>query len=137
MTRFHLLFVPAALALCASPVLAQHWGAAPASNTAKPAAEVHQASGGSWSGTASKWGGSPVQSQSDHRARNVNLIQGIAYYPAAVAAQVPVQAACADAVDAAATSSSVEMKVITSKHDEPRQLTTIEVYRLQPRFQKP
>ncbi|MGH7653806.1 MAG: hypothetical protein ACREN6_04000, partial [Gemmatimonadaceae bacterium] len=57
-----------------------------------------------------------------------------AYIPIAVAAPYPVAApvdTCAPAPEG-----SVEMPIVVTRHEE-RQLTTIEVYRLQPRFQKP
>jgi hypothetical protein len=134
MSRLRILSVPLALLVAVNAARAQHEGGARSSSTAKPSAEVHQASGGSWSGTASKWGGSPVQAPAT-RARIVYVVPVAVYVPAVVA---PVPVADSYAVDTvyATASTPVEMRVITSNH-EPRQLTTIEVYRLQPRFQKP
>jgi hypothetical protein len=136
MSRLRLLSIPLALLVVANTARAQHEGGARSSSAAKPSAEVHQASGGSWNGTASKWGGSPVQAPANTRARIVYVVPATVYVPAVVAAPAPVADSYVVDTVYATTSTPVEMRVITSNH-EPRQLTTIEVYRLQPRFQKP
>jgi hypothetical protein len=143
-----MLSVPAALLFAASVAGAQHspggaggHGSTPAARpsgghgstpAAHPAGTTHPVAAASWNGTPSKWGGSPPERSRDAQRARYN--QPITYIPIAVAAPDPVPASadpCPPAPDA-----SVEMPVITNRHEE-RQLTTIEVYRLQPRFQKP
>ena len=62
--------------------------------------------------------------------------QTSAYIPVAVAAPAPVPVTYASDTACATAAGPVDMQVITSKHEE-HVLTTLEVYRLQPRFQKP
>ncbi len=135
MLRFRFLLVPVALLAGASAAHAQYRSVSAAAAPARtaPNAQVHQASGGSWNGTASKWGGSPVESRHESRGGIGYGNQTIAYIPVVVAVPVAVYAA-----DTACTpqAAPVDMQVVTSNHDE-RQLTRLEVYRLQPRFQKP
>jgi hypothetical protein len=142
MARFQAMLVPVALLVMASSARAQRWGGSPpaAARAHASPAEAHQlaqSSGGAWNGTASKWGGSPVQSRATVRVRGSYPGDGNAYIPVAIAipATAPMTYA-ADTACAAAATEPVEMQVVTSTH-EARQLTTIEVYRLQPRFQKP
>jgi hypothetical protein len=133
MTRYHL--VPIALLAAVSSAHAQHWGGSPSSTASKPAAEVHQASSGSWNGTASKWGGSPVEHRAESRERPGSFGQANAYIPATVStpAYLPVTYA-ADSACTTPIAGPAQMQVVIR---ETRPLTTIESYRLQPRFQKP
>ncbi len=132
--RMHrMLFVPAAL-LLTRLAGAQKPSVAPVTHA--PVAALPKGAAAAWNGTPSKWGGSPpAQSHERDRAQRGFAGQTGAYIPIAVAAPYPVPApvdtACAHAPEA-----SVEMPVITTRR-EGRQLTTIEVYRLQPRFQRP
>jgi len=139
MLRLRMISIPAALLFAASTASAQHWGGGSAGQTGhgsapatRPAAPRSPAATASSNGTISKWGGSPPERPRDGwRGR---FGQTNAYIPIAAAAPDPVPAyadPCPPASDA-----SVEMPVITTRHED-RQLTTIEVYRLQPRFQKP
>ncbi|MFI5232688.1 MAG: hypothetical protein ACHQSE_09270 [Gemmatimonadales bacterium] len=153
MLRLRILSIPAALlfaASTASTASAQRWSAGSTSQTARtapPAAHAQPAAGhransgpaaaaASWNGVPSKWGGSPPERRhdGDREQRGFRGQRG-AYIPIAVAAPYPVPAAV-DTACASAPDASVEMPVVTTHHEE-RQLTTIEVYRLQPRFQKP
>lgn len=143
MTRFRAILVPAALFVFAGTAHAQRWGGSPvAGSHSSPAAsrQVAPATGGSLNGTVSKWGGSPVQQHSVVRPRVAYAGQGYgyAYIPVAVAAQPALTYAADTTCPPAAVDETqpVEMQVVTSPHEQ-RQLTTIEVYRLQPRFQKP
>lgn len=135
--------VTAALVLSAAVAGAQRPPAASASHTAPPAAHQPRASlprgaAAAWNGTPSKWGGSPPERSHDRQRFSG---QPGAYIPIAVYTPYPVDApypesAPQDTSYAPAPDASVQMPVITTPHAE-RQLTTIEVYRLQPRFQKP
>jgi hypothetical protein len=139
MPRLRILSIPVALLIAVSPASAQYrGGAAPTSGASHAgAAAVRQAAGGSWNGTASKWGGSPVQRQVERRERRERLVYVLpfaTYMPVAVTAPAPIAVTyVVDTVYAAAP--PVQMQIVTSGH-EPRELTTLEVYRLQPRFQK-
>jgi hypothetical protein len=86
-----------------------------------------------WNGTPSKWGGSPPERS--HEGQRARFNQPVAYIPIAVAAPEPVPA-YPEAAAAPAPAASVQMPIVTTARED-RQLTTIEVYRLQPRFQKP
>jgi hypothetical protein len=150
MLRLRTVSISAALLLTAGTAGAQRWTAGSAgqtAHTAPPAAHAQPAAarpanGGptavaaAWNGIPSKWGGSPPERRhnGDREQRGFGGQRG-AYIPIAVAAPYPVPAA-ADTACAPVPDASVEMPVITTRHEE-RQLTTIEVYRLQPRFQKP
>jgi hypothetical protein len=101
-----------------------------------PVATLPTAAAAAWNGTPSKWGGSPpASSRENDRGQPGYAGQTGAYIPVAVAAPYPV-AAPVDTACTRAPQASVEMPVVTT-HREERQLTTIEVYRLQARFQKP
>jgi hypothetical protein len=135
-----MISIPAALLFAASTASAQHWGGGSAGQTghgsapaARPAAPRSPAAAVSSNGTISKWGGSPPERP--HDGQRGSFGQTNAYIPVAVAAPYPVPAA-ADPSCPPGDNASVEMPVIT-RHHEDRQLTTNEVYRLQPRFQKP
>jgi hypothetical protein len=136
MLKLRMMSIPAALLLAAGTARAQHAPGGATGHTLPPAvhptAAAPHAAAASWNGTPSKWGGSPPErTRNGERAR---FGQPIAYIPIAVAAPYSVPAAddpCPPAPDA-----SVEMPIVTTHHEE-RQLTTIEVYRLQPRFQRP
>jgi hypothetical protein len=130
MRTSRLLFVPAAL-LLAAPAGAQKSPAAPGSAHA-PAATLPKGAAAAWTGTPSKWGGSPP---APARTQSGYTGQPVAYIPIVVAAPYPVPA-YADTTCTQPYQASVEMPVVTTRHEE-RQLTTVEVYRLQPRFQKP
>jgi hypothetical protein len=138
MRTSRMMLVPGALLLAASAGAQQRSPAAAPGHflppAAHPAATAPRPAAAAMNGAVSKWGGSPPERRHD-RDQRVFFGQTGAYIPIAVAAPYPVAAvpdtACAPAPDA-----SVEMPVITSRHED-RQLTTIEVYRLQPRFQKP
>lgn len=138
MTRFRVIFVLVALSAVGSTSHAQQWGRS--SNTASgrhgSTQESQQASGGAWNGTASQWGGSPVQAPAASRLRFQYVIPSNAYIPVAVAAAAPVAVTyVVDTVYALAPAGAVEMRVVTSRH-EPREQTTMDVYREQ-RFGKP
>ncbi len=137
MTKFQLLSIPLALLAAAGTAGAQHWGGSPTSSSAKPAAQVNQASGGSWNGTASKWGGSPIQQPMQRQAQVGYVVQTGAYIPVAVAAPAPVPVTyVVDTVYAPAYAAApVEMKVVTSGHTTS-QPSTMDVYRRQARFAK-
>lgn len=143
MPRFHAALIPAALFAFAGTAHAQRWGGSPAptsvarSSAAQP--RQVQANAGSWNGTVSKWGGSPVQQRAAVRPRVLYAGQVGGYYIPVPIAAVPAVTYAADTTCPPATvdaTQPVEMQVISSSR-EPRELTTIEVYRLQPRFQKP
>lgn len=137
MTRFRLMFVSIALLALAGSAGAQRWGGSPSSSSAKggSSAQVHQAGGGSWNGSVSKWGGSPVQPAGNPRAQLVYVIPMNAYLPAAVAAPAPVPVTyVVDTVYSAAPANPVAMQVVAPSRAKP-QLTTMEVYRQQ-RFGK-
>jgi hypothetical protein len=137
MIRFRMMFVLVALLAAASPARAQHWGGGPVSSDRHDAsAEMKHASGGGWNGTASQWGGSPVQAPAASRSRFQYVIPSNAYIPVVVAAAAPVAVTyVVDTVYAPAPAGAVEMRVVTSRH-EPREQTTMDVYREQ-RFGKP
>ena len=140
MLRSRVLFVPAALLLATGVAGAQRSPGSPGSHGSPPAARptgaVPHVRAAAWNGTPSKWGGSPPERRHDgDRGQRGFAGQPGAYIPIAVAAPYPVPAA-ADTACSPAPGGSVEMPVVTTRHEE-RQLTTIEVYRLQPRFQKP
>ena len=135
--------ITAALLAFAAVAGAQKPPAASASHTAPPAA--HQApaalprgAAAAWNGTPSKWGGSPPERSHDRQrfgGQRGAYIPVVVYAPYPVDAPYP-EAAQPDTTYAPAPDASVQMPVITTPHAD-RQLTTIEVYRLQPRFQKP
>ena len=138
MTRVRMMLVPVALLLAAGSARAQHWGGHSSSAADKhdASAETKHASGGAWNGTASQWGGSPVQARAASRVRLQFVIPANAYIPVAVAAAAPVAVTyVVDTVYAPAPAGAVEMRVVTSRH-EPRERTTMDVYREQ-RFGKP
>jgi hypothetical protein len=139
MMKYQLLSVSLALASVAGSASAQRWGGS-ATSTDKhgaPPPAAHEASaGGSWNGTASKWGGSPVVTPAAMHARTAYQIPLNAYFPVAETApvQVPVTYVV-DTVYVAAAQSPVDMQVVTSRR-APAQQTTMDVYRQQ-RFGKP
>ena len=138
MTRFRVIFVLVALSAVGSTSHAQQWGrsSSTASGRHGSTQESQQASGGAWNGTASQWGGSPVQAPAASRLRFQYVIPSNAYIPVAVAAAAPVAVTyVVDTVYAPAPAGAVEMRVVTSRH-EPREQTTMDVYREQ-RFGKP
>jgi hypothetical protein len=140
MIRSFALTAVAALAL-AAPAGAQHYGGSPVSSGGRTRSSVEspQSAGGAWTGTASKWGGSPVVPASTDRQRVVYVIPGNAYLPQAIAAPAPVATTYViDTVYAsqAAQAAPVDMKVVTSAH-QPSQPTTMDVYRQQARFRQP
>jgi hypothetical protein len=135
MTRFQLLSIPLALFAVAGTAGAQRWGGSPASTSARPAGQVTQASGGSWNGTASQWGGSPIQQPVQRQAQGGYIVQTGAYIPVVVAAPAPIPVTyVVDTVYAQAA--PVEMKVVSSGPAKT-QPSTMDVYRQQARFQKP
>jgi hypothetical protein len=146
MTRFRLLCVPFALFAAMSTAHAQrrggyggHAGAtagghAAASYGGQPTA-VRPASGGAWTGRASKWGGSPVQAPSYARQGAIYGVGTYAYVPPVIAAPAAVPAVVlADTAVTAYDQGPTEMRVVTTA--APRELTTMEVYRQQ-RFARP
>lgn len=135
MLELRTISIPAALLFVATTAGAQRASTAhaPAPPAAHPTAAAPHLAAAAWNGTPSKWGGSPPERPRDNQRQRFG--QPVAYIPVAVAAPEPVPA-YADPPCPPAADASVEMPVITTKHEE-RQLTTIEVYRLQPRFQKP
>jgi hypothetical protein len=138
MTRFRVIFVLVALSAVGSTSHAQQWGrsSSTASGRHGSTQESQQASGGAWNGTASQWGGSPVQAPAASRLRFQYVIPSNVYIPVAVAAAAPVAVTyVVDTVYALAPAGAVEMRVLTSRH-EPREQTTMDVYREQ-RFGKP
>jgi len=139
MIRYRLIAVAAALLLAAASAHAQRWGGSPVGHegSSEPRqASVHAASGASSNGTPSKWGGSPVDTHADSRTRERPERGTNAYIiPVAVAAPTPVPATYTATPGCPPVDGSVEMPVVTTPH-ESRELTTIEVYRLQPRFQR-
>jgi len=146
MLRLRMMSIPAALLLTASAAGAQRWGGTsgtsggPAGHgsppVTRPTGTAPHSAAASSNGTISKWGGSPPE-RPHNRERGWTGFYGQpnAYIPVVVAAPAPVPA-YADPSSPPAPDASVDMPVITTRHEE-RQLTTIEVYRLQPRFQKP
>jgi hypothetical protein len=143
MPRLHVLSIAVALVAATSSASAQYRGGGGNSSSARPAPanEVRQASGGAWNGTASKWGGSPVQSRNDGRNEARGAVayfgQTGAYTYGAIAASAPVPATNYAADTACAPAAGpVQMQVVTSQHED-HVPTTLEVYRSQPRFQKP
>jgi hypothetical protein len=136
MLRFRLLVVPLALVLSTNPALAQRWGGSPPSASTKPAAQVKAASGGAWNGTASKWGGSPVQSPATSQLRIVYVIPQTVYIPVATAAPAPDPSSYVVDTVYSSQTSPVEMRVVRSVRAES-QPTTMDVYRQQARFAKP
>ncbi len=137
MLRLRMFSIPAALLVATGVAGAQHTpGAASGQSTPPtphPSGTTPRAATVSSNGIAPRWGGSPPDRT--HDARRGQFGQQTAFIPIAVAAPYPVPAyadpSCPPDADA-----SVQMPVITTHHED-RQLTTIEVYRLQPRFQKP
>jgi hypothetical protein len=135
------LLILAALVAVVAPAGAQRWGGSPATaadkHTSSP--QAHQAGGGSWNGTPSKWGGSPVQLAAESRTRLVYVIPASAYIPGAVAAPAPVPVTyVVDSVYTSYTTASaspVDMKVVSSGRAQSQE-TTMDVYRQQ-RFAKP
>lgn len=136
MKRIRLVIVSLALLAAAGPAGAQRWGGStPSTDRHSSAVETKQATGGSWNGTASKWGGSPVRSEAEPRARTVYVIP-YAFIPVAAAAPTPVPVTYViDTVYTAASPSPVDMKVVKTGRPEP-ELTAMDVYRQQ-RFRKP
>ncbi|HXD21994.1 MAG TPA: hypothetical protein VN613_01450 [Gemmatimonadaceae bacterium] len=139
MRKSMLLVLPGAL-LFAATAGAQRSPASPRTAPAAahaPGATLPRGAAAAWNGTPSKWGGSPPERAHDHD-RGVRGYPGQsgAYIPIAVAAPYPV-AAAPDTACAPTRQAAAEMPVIVTPRHEERQLTTIEVYRLQPRFQKP
>lgn len=141
MKKIRILCLVLALPVAATPALGQRWGGSvPASRSAHPArsqpAAAHSAATTLIDGRQPLWGGSPPQTRENRQARQTVFSP---YYvvPAAVAAP---QAVAAPVIigtgDPATANSSYQMPVVTADR-APRELTTIEVYRLQPRFQKP
>ena len=130
----------------------QHWGgSAPKSsgNSASTASQHHTqatasaqaAPGAAWNGRQPVWGGSPPPTQQEiARQRNAVLLapyaQGAFVEPIPTQPYVPVDTV-STSYNVAPQSNSVQMQVVRTHEPEQRQLTTIEVYRLQPRFQKP
>ena len=143
MLRFQMISIPAALLLAAGAAGAQQrWGGSGGGQSGHASQPSHPAGGAmpaavvSSNGVAPRWGGSPPEHRHDRDRGQFGFGgQPGAYIPVVVAAPYPVPAA-ADTACAQTPDASVEMPVITTRHEE-RQLTTIEVYRLQPRFQKP
>ena len=137
MTRFRLVMIPLALVAAAGPAGAQRWGGSPnPAGQRGSAVETRQATAGSWNDIASKWGGSPVRSEAEPRARAVYVIPPDAYFPVAIAAPAPVTVTYViDTVYMAASPSPVDMRVVRSGRPEP-QLTAMDVYRQQ-RFKQP
>ena len=138
MTRSRVIFVLVALSAVGSTSHAQQWGrsSSAASGRHGSTQESQQATGGAWNGTASQWGGSPVQPPAGSRLRFQYVIPSSAYIPVAVAAVAPVAVTyVVDTVYAPASADAVEMRVVTSRH-EPREQTTMDVYREQ-RFGRP
>ena len=131
-----ILLVPAAL-MFATVAGAQKPAAAatrtPPATGHAPAPTLPRGAAAAWNGVPSKWGGSPPARAEDRDHRFVG--RPGAYIPVAVAAPYPV-AAPIDTVYAPAPEAAVQRPVVAAAHEE-RQLTTIEVYRLQPRFQHP
>ena len=137
MSRIRLPLLPLALLLTASTAGAQRSGGSPTSAGQQVShVETRPATGGSWNGTASKWGGSPVQVPRSPRVRPSYMIPVNAYNPAAVAAPAPVAVSyVVDTVFVVPPASPVDMKVVKSGRSEP-ELTAMDVYRQQ-RFKKP
>jgi hypothetical protein len=138
MISYRVIALSAALLLPSAAAHAQRWGGSPVGrdgSSGSHQATAQSVSAASPNGTPSKWGGSPVDTRSESRARE-RLERGTnAYIPVAIAAPEPVPAVASGNLPCPQADGSVEMPVITTQH-EPRQLTTIEVYRLQPRFQR-
>ena len=144
MPRFRMISIPVSLLITAGVAGAQqHWsgsrGGGQSGHGAQPA---HPAGGGtapamvSSNGVAPRWGGSPPERRHDRDHEQLGFGgQPRVYVPIVVDAPYPVPVA-ADTACAPQAVASVAMPVITTRHED-RQLTTIEVYRLQPRFQKP
>ncbi len=140
MLRVRMLSISAALLFAATAsAQQQHWGGGSGGQTGhgsapatRPAAPRSPTATVASNGTISRWGGSPPERS--HDSQRGRLGQANAYIPIAVAAPYPVPVA--DPSCPPDDNASVEMPVITTHHED-RQLTTIEVYRLQPRFQKP
>jgi hypothetical protein len=137
MIPFRVIALSAALLLPAA-AHAQRWGGSPVGRDGASESRqtsTHPASAASSNGTPSKWGGSPVDTRAESRARE-RVDRGTnAYIPVAVAAPEPVPAVASGNPGCPQPDGSVEMPVVTTPHEQ-RQLTTIEVYRLQPRFQR-
>ncbi len=145
MTRFRLWCIPFALLAVGGSARAQRAGGSPVS-TATSTSSSHgrsvaapsqtQTAGGAWTGTASKWGGSPPQAPVSSQARayaipNAYLLDGVASPTSAP------QTLIVDTVYAAPVAAGVATDVgprVTAH--EARQPTTMEVYRQQ-RFGKP
>jgi hypothetical protein len=135
MTRFQLVCIPVALVAMASSARAQHVGGSGTSASGSHVTQARQASGGSWTGKASKWGGSPISSPSTVRANTVYVVRTYAYIPTAIVAPTPVPVvAYADTVVVGAENGPVTLQVVP-RH-APRELTTMDVYRQQ-RFVNP
>jgi hypothetical protein len=144
MTRFRLWCVPLALFAVGGSARAQHAGGSPVPNaTSTSGSHGHsaaapsraQTAGGAWTGTASKWGGSPPQAPVSSQARayaipSAYLLDGIAS-PLSAPQTLVVDTVYTAPVSAVAGDVSAK---VTAR--ETRQLTTMEVYRQQ-RFGKP
>ncbi|HEY2850128.1 MAG TPA: hypothetical protein VGI97_09645 [Gemmatimonadaceae bacterium] len=149
-----MLFVPGALLLAAgagaqkaSMPAASHSAplvsrSAPVAPAHAPVATLPRGAAAAWTGTPSKWGGSPPVPVHDRRQRGfvgrpgAYVIPVVVVVPYAVPVdpyEVPV---APDTTYAPDPQAAVAMPVIET-HRAERQLTTIEVYRLQPRFQRP
>jgi hypothetical protein len=140
MTRYRVIAAAAAaLVLTAPSAHAQRWGGGSRmgrEGSSEPRQQAaHALSAASSNGTPSKWGGSPVDSRGDARFRERGERGMNAYIPVAVDAPAPVAVISSVNPGCPQADGSVEMPVITTQHEQ-RQLTTIEVYRLQPRFQR-
>ncbi len=137
MIPYRVIAFSAALLLPAA-AHAQRWGGSPMAREGSSGSRqtaAHSVSAASPNGTPSKWGGSPVDTHAESRGRERVERGTNAYIPVAVAAPEPVPAVASGNQGCPQADGSVEMPVITTPH-EARQLTTIEVYRLQPRFQR-
>jgi hypothetical protein len=140
MTRYRVIAVVAALFVTAAAARAQRWGGSPAGRQGSSESRQTTAravSAASPNGTPSKWGGSPVDARTgSHSGMFLGNGTGAYIIPAAVAAPTPVVPVIAP-VDPGCppVDASVVMPVIHTQR-EPKELTTIEVYRLQPRFRR-
>lgn len=137
MSRIRMPLVPLALLCCASIAGAQRTGGSPASpGRLDSHVGTNATSGGSWNGTPSKWGGSPVRSQAESRVRAAYVIPSSVYTPVAAAAPAPVEVTyVVDTVFVAPPASPAGMRVVRPSRPQP-ELTVMDVYRQQ-RFKRP